>query len=136
MRILPISVAGLALIANSACTSLCHKTPTLTIRNHDVSPKEIHFAENQPIVLKINNFDKTTHEIESKKMGLEIKLSGHYGFVTHAEVKRTGLMAGEYPFYVEFKDHHCHQHHKHHDVKHHHKHCMKEHKVHGKIIVK
>lgn len=73
---------------------------TLTLKDHQFSPKEITVAKDTDVTLIVKNEDSTPAEFESHTLHREKIIGGG----KQAVIKLSGLKAGRYEFFDEFHE--------------------------------
>lgn len=91
----PIFLLASILLASSAFADV----QMITIKNGDVSTKEIKFEKNKEIEFKIHNLDKDFEEVKSKELNLKIEIPVN----AEVTVKLPPMNPGEYFYKVDFK---------------------------------
>ncbi len=88
-----LAMAGGAALAEPAALSV-------SIKDHQFSPAELHAPANTPITLVVNNLDPTPEEFESKQLHVEKIVAGKGTITLHIRP----LEAGRYRFFGEFHE--------------------------------
>ena len=96
MKLMAFSVA---VFAAALCTPAFSDSPIpLKLKDHKVTPAEIHVKANVPNVITMTNEDSTAEEFDSTSLKVEKVVAGN----SSGDVRLRPLAPGRYPFMGEF----------------------------------
>jgi Cupredoxin-like domain len=93
-----ISLAALLLAFCLPASAQQAASVTVSVKNHQFQPKEIHAPANVPIELRVKNLDSTPMEFESVSLRVEKVVTGNGEGV----IRLRPLSPGSYNFFDDF----------------------------------
>ena len=94
-----LALGFLVLAGSGVCAWAQSASVTISIKDHQFDPPEIHAPANQPITLVVKNLDQTPAEFESKPLKVEKIVVGG-GEIT---LRVRPLAPGRYPFFDDYQ---------------------------------
>src|ERR1700687_2649018 len=98
LRSVPLFVATALICLMAASAGAQDTVITITVKNHQFQPSEIHAPANTRIVLKISNLDAAAMEFESVTLRVEKVVAAHGEGI----VNLRPLQPGRYNFFDDF----------------------------------